>query len=238
MIRRLSETLSNADGLLTAGTNAILLDYHRTTGAKLGLSGAELEAHATAEATRETEQVAQPTRDANRSFRELAATDPLAKIGWAYASESRQKLALFAWAALDAKSRPGYAAKVAFLTFGVGGLLTQIIKNAWRELGGDDDEEKWSPARLTAAMLTSPLHGVPVVGSLLGDGNMLSGFSRAGASWERITSLDYDDHVQVMRDVDVMLSAAGLFNDNVAGLAAASHIGLDLSRLLKNAFGD
>jgi hypothetical protein len=41
-----------------------------------------------------------------------------------------------------------------------------------------------------------------------------------------------------MRDVDVMLSAAGLFNDNLAGLAAASHIGLDLSKLLKNAFGD
>jgi hypothetical protein len=238
MVRRLGETLSNADGLFTAGTYAILLDYHRTTGAKLGLSGAELEAHAATEATRETEQVAQPTRDANRSLRELAATDPLAKIAWAYASEARQKLALFAWAALDAKARPDYAAKVAFLTFGVGGLLTQIIKNSWRELGGDDDEKKWSPERLTAAMLTSPLHGVPVIGSLLGDGNMLSGFSRAGASWERITSLDYDDPVQVMRDVDVMLSAAGLFNDNLAGLASASHIGLDLSRLLKNAFGD
>lgn len=237
-IRLLGVTLSGADGFFTAGTYAILLDYHRTTGAKLGLSGEELEAHATAEATRETEQVAQPTRDANRSFRELSATDPLAKIGWAYASESRQKLALFAWAALDAKSRPGYAAKVAFLTFGVGGLLTQIIKNAWRELGGDDDEEKWSPTRLTTSMLTSPLHGVPVVGSLLGDGDMLSGFSRAGASLERITSLDYDDPVEVMRDVDVVLSAAGLLNDNVAGLAAASHIGLDLSKMLKNAFDD
>lgn len=230
--RFLGQLLSGADGLFTGGTYAILLDYHRETGAKMGLTGAELEAHAHTEAERATEQVAQPTRTASRSMAELTATHPLTKVGWAYVSEARQKLALFAWASSNVGKDPGYAAKVAFLTFVVGGLMTQVLKNLWRDATGDDDEKKWSPERLALAALSSPMKSIPFAGAMMGDGGMLSGFPRAKSAIARFG--DWDDPLQMMRDIDTLLSAAGLFNDTAAGIASLSHVGLDAAKLIQN----
>jgi hypothetical protein len=229
--RSLGQLLSGADALFTAGTYALLLDYHRGTGKALGLSGAELETHAHTEADRDTEQVAQPTRMATRSLAEITSTNPLAKITWAYASEARQKIALAAWAATKAKSDPVQFAKVMFLTFGVGGLMTQLLKNLWKEAKGDDDEKKWSPERLVMDAISSPLHGIPVVGALMNDGNMLSGASR-------IKSVDFKgDPIDIMRDLDTLLSVLGMFNDTASSTAALSHIGLDAAKVLENLAG-
>lgn len=233
VVRSLGQLLSGADGLFTAGTYAILLDYHREMGAKIGLTGAELEEFANTEAERATEQVAQPTRTATRSMAEITSTNPLAKVSWAYASESRQKLALFLWAASRTGKDPVYTAKVAFLTFIVGGMMSQILKNLWKEAKGDDDEKKWSPERLTLAALAGPLQGVPLASELMGNGGMLSGFVWSKAAATNILEGEGD-----LRDVDTLLSAAGYFNDTAAGVAALSHAGLDFAKLLSNLAGD
>jgi|UniRef100_UPI0037CBA421 hypothetical protein len=226
--RGLGQLLSGADALCTAGTYALLLDYHRGTGRALGLSGAELEKHAHTEAERDTEQVAQPTRMATRSLMEITSTNPLAKVGWAYASEARQKIALAAWSATKAKSDPAQFAKTMFLVFGVGGLMTQIIKNLWKEAKGDDDEKKWSPDRLVIAALAGPLHGIPGMSLLLNDGNMFSGGSR-------LKTVDFEgDTVSILKDLDTALSVLGMFNDTAAGVAALSHLGLDAAKVLEN----
>jgi hypothetical protein len=227
--RHLGNLLSGADAMFTAGTYAMLLDYHRGTGQALGLSGAELETHAHTEAERDTEAVAQPTRMATRSLAELTSTNPLAKVSWAYASEARQKIALMAWATMKATAEPAQFAKTAFLVFGVGGLMTQILKNLWREAKGDDDEKKWSPERLALSAMAGPLHGVPLASELMGNQGMLSGVAWAWPALKDIASGEGD-----MRDVDTLLSAAGLFNDTAAGVAALSHVGLDAAKLLTN----
>ena len=243
-VRLLGQTLSGADALFTAGTYTILMDYHMTvTGPKAGLTGSALARYANDRTEREVEQVAQPMRAGNRSTMELTTTSPMGKIGWAYISEARQKIALFAWAAANAKKDPIYLMKVANLTFVVGGLLTQVLKNGWRELLGDDDEKKWDWDRLLLGMLSRPVQGIPVVGSLMGEGDMLSGFHRSGAAVKRISHLaalewDYEDANEVMRDVDTILSAAGLFNEDVAGLSTLSHIAKDAVSLFSNAIGD
>jgi hypothetical protein len=72
--RFFGNVLSGADAFFTSGTYAILLDYHREQGRAAGLTGAELDAYAHTEAERATEQVAQPTRTANRSLAELSNT--------------------------------------------------------------------------------------------------------------------------------------------------------------------
>jgi hypothetical protein len=226
--RGLGQLLSGADALFTAGTYALLLDYHRGTGRALGLSGAELETHAHTEAERDTEQVAQPTRMATRSLAEITMTNPLGKSTWAYSSEARQKIALAAWAATKIKSDPAQFAKVIFLTFGVGGLMTQLLRNLWKKAKGDDDEKMWTPERLVMDMLSSPLHGIPIVGSLMNDGNMLSGVSR-------LKHVDFSgDPIDIMRDVDTVLSAMGMFNDTAAGVSSLSHAGLDAAKVLEN----
>ncbi len=227
--RHLGNLLSGADAMFTAGTYAMILDYHRGTGRALGLTGAELETHAHTEAERDTEAVAQPTRMATRSLAELTSTNPLAKVSWAYASEARQKIALMAWATMNAKAEPAQFAKTAFLVFGIGGLMTQILKNLWREAKGDDDESKWSPERLTLSALAGPLHGVPLASELMGDQGMLSGVAWAWPALKDIASGEGD-----MRDVDTLLSTMGLFNDTAAGIASLSHAGLDAAKVLEN----
>lgn len=227
--RALGQLLSGTDALFTAGTYALLLDYHRGTGRALGLTGADLEEHAHTEAQRDTEQVAQPTRMAARSLAEITSTNPLAKVSWAYASEARQKIALMAWAATKAKSEPAQFAKTAFLVFGVGGLLTQVLKGLWREAKGDDDEKKWSAERLTLAALTGPLHGVPLASELMGDQGMLSGVAWAWPALKDVASGEAD-----MRDVDTLLSTLGLFNDTAAAVASLSHAGLDAAKVIEN----
>jgi hypothetical protein len=234
-VRMLGNLLSGADGLFTGGTYAILLDYHREMGAKMGMSGQELEQHAHAEAQKATEDVAQPVRMGARSIMEVTHTNPLARMMWSYASEARQKIALFGWGFLNAKKDPVYFGKTAFLTFIVGGLMSQVLKNLWREAKGDDDEEKWSPERLLKATALGPLHGIPLASQLSGNSAPLSSLQWTPAAFKRLAEADYDSATDVMRDVDTILSAAGHFNDNAAGIAALSHLGLDFAKLLEHA---
>lgn len=225
--RALGNLLSGADALFTSGTYAILLDFHRAQGSAAGLTGAELEAYAANEAERGTEQVAQPTRMAGRSLAELTSTHPLAKASWAFASEARQKVALTGWALMQAKKDPARFAKAVVLTFLVGGLLSQVLKNALRELKGDDDKNLWSPQRLLYASTIAPLVSAVPLGSVaLGDSNTLSSIQR--------TANSLDDGEIDMRDVDTILSAAGLFNDTAAGLAQLSHLGLDAAKVVQS----
>ena len=67
----------------------------------------------------------------------------------------------------------------------------------------------------------------PFGSAIAGDSNMLSNIQRA------IQTLGNEE--VDFRDVDAMLSAAGLFNDTAASLAQLSHLGLDLGKILANA---
>jgi hypothetical protein len=234
-VRFLGNLLSGADGLFTGGTYAILLDYHREMGAKMGMQGQELESYAHETAARDTEDVAQPVRMGARSITEITMTNPLARMMWAYASEARQKISLFGWGFWSAKKDPVYFGKTAFLTFIVGGLMSQVLKNVWRELKGDDDEEKWSPARLAFSTAFGPLHGVPLVSQVVEGRGPLDSMKWTGSAVERLWEWDYDSPTDIMRDMDTILSAAGYFNDNAAGIAALSHLGVDFAKLLENA---
>lgn len=228
--------ISGADALFTAGTYAILLDYHRGTAADLGLTGAEADAFAHTEAARDTEAVAQPTRGANRSLAELTATHPMTRLVWSFASEARQKIALTAWAL--GSGDVARAAKTGALTFIVGGLFTQILKNLWREMKGDDDEEKWSAKRLTLAAVTGPLNGIPGFSAITGDGGTL--FAKGGRALRAIESLATDDQTpaQTLQAVNTILSAMGLFSDNAAALAALTNTATDAAKLLENVSGE
>jgi len=229
----LGKLLSGTDGLFTGGTYAILLDYHRETGSKLGLTGADLEEHAHREAERATEEVAQPTRTATRSLAELTATNPLAKVSWAYASEARQKIALLGWAAVNFKSDPVRFGKAAFLVFGVGGVMSQVLKNIWKEAKGDDDEEKWSPERLIKGSFANALHGIPMMSELMGEPGMFSSTAWAQAALDDLLKGEAD-----LRDINTLLGTLGLFNDTAAGVAALSNAGYDFAKIIEAAFSE
>jgi hypothetical protein len=228
--------ISGADALFTAGTYAILLDYHRGTAADLGLTGAEADAFAHTEAARDTEAVAQPTRGANRSLAELTATHPMTRLVWSFASEARQKIALTAWAL--GSGDVARAAKTGALTFIVGGLFTQVLKNLWREMKGDDDEEKWSAKRLTLAAVTGPLNGIPGFSAITGDGGTL--LAKGKRSLRAVEDLvgDDQDAAQTLQSVNTILSVMGLFSDNAAALTVLTNAAADAAKVLRNLSGE
>lgn len=248
--QKVGQLINGADGLFTAGTYAILLDWHKAQARKLGMTDeAEINAFANQNAERDTETVAQPTRSSTRSLAELTATHPLTRAIYSFVSEPRQKLAMLAWAAYQGANRTGakstagkalslatdpQAAKVAFLTFVVGGLGVQVIKNLWRDAKGDDDEKKWSVQRMTLAMLSSPLSSVPGFAAFTDTGgNLFSSGKRLVPALEDLVTEDQDS-VQIMQDVDTVLSVAGLFSDNAAAMSAMTHIAVDAAKALKN----
>ena len=141
--RDLGQLLSGADALFTGLAHAMLLDYHREAGAALlRLKGADLEEYAHREAERDTEDVAQPMRNATLS-NGAYQYDPLGKTtcGLLFGS-SAEKSPCLRGLQLMCKSEPARFIKTAFLVFGVGGWLLRCLK-LWREAKGDDDDKKW-----------------------------------------------------------------------------------------------
>ena len=234
--RQVGKLITGADALFTAGTYAILLDFHKSNAAELNLTGPEADMFAHEQAAQDTEAVAQPTRAANRSLAELTATHPMARLGWSFASEARQKIALTAWAVQGGNA--AQVSKTMILTFIVGGLFTQILKNLWRGMKGDDDEEKWSAKRLAIASVTGPLNGIPGFNALTGDGGTLfSKLKQTGRAGESLLEGD-QSAAQVVQGMNTLLSAMGLFSDNAAALSVLGNVATDAAKLLQNVSGE
>ena len=243
--QRLGMLISGADGLFTAGTYAIVFDYQRQELLAAGVNPGDVDALAHQETERIVERVAQPTRLATRSFFENVTTNPLAKLGWAFASEARQKLALAGWAAANSVTDPARAARAAFVVWGAGGLMAAIIRNAWRDARDDDDDETfddkhWGLKRMTIQTLAGPLNGVPLWGDAvealvnavgkqpnLGD-SKVSAVANAWPAVKRLSTLETfsdDEPVeQTLRDAESLLGMFGVFNETAASATSLWHV--------------
>lgn len=251
--RELGKLISGADALFTAGTYAIVLDYQRSQLIRDGFEPLAADQIARQEAERITDEIAQPTRQGARSLFELTNTGPLARMGWAFASESRKNLALMAYSA--AKRTPTEAARAVFAFILLNGAMSALIRTAWRDMRDDEDdeifdEELWNPRRLLLAWSTEWLYGFPVLGDITQDaifaaagewrpdGSLLDAVSktpraiaRAPETLEQMTEGDFE---QALRDLETLLTAAGLASETFAGLASFSHILRDAEALLRN----
>lgn len=249
---RLGTLISGADALFTGGTYAIVLDWQRGIAKDGGLTGTEAEAAAHKAAERITERVAQPTRAATRSLFENTATHPMAKLGWAFASEARQKLVLAAWAGKEIGKNPARAARVAFVVWGIGGLMATVLRNAWRDLKDDDDDEVfddriWGWKRLTTQTLAGPLQGLPLLGDAIelaigkafgqyvpnsGPLDSLAQSVPAVKHLATLSFLDDENEVQaVLKDAEALMTALGLYNETAASSVAFLHIARDVAAL-------
>jgi hypothetical protein len=242
--KRLGNLLSGADGLFTAGTYAITYDYHLTKAQELGLTGAEAESYARNIAERVTDRIAQPTRPGARSLYENTSTNPLARAGWAFASEARKNLALVAYSFAERDT----ATKMRTLAYvvAINSIASSILRSIWRDMLDDDDEELfddkyWSPKRIAIAAATEPLYGFPVLGSTAQNaiyrafgeyqpGGTMFDVDRAINPVKRIPEyLEGDFEMRdVIRDIDMIVSAMGLAHPNIAAAASITHLAKDL----------
>lgn len=246
--RQAGRLIGATDALFTAGTYAMLLDYHksRLTADLPGADAAEIAAAAEEAAQRDTDAVAQPTRLGTRSIYEVTSTNPFARMAWAYGSESRKNAALMIYAQLSGAGPRQKAAAVGFVM--VSALMSAAIKSAWRDARDDDDDEvfdgqNWSIKRLALATATDWLHGFPVFGDVIQGAafaaageRTLGGFAldtpeRAARAVKEIATLDSND---VLRDIETMLMAAGYVSQTAAGLSSWMHVVRDIAGVLKN----
>lgn len=247
-IRKVGNLIGGADAIFTAGTYAIVYDYQFSQARKAGMDPLDAEAHARNEADRITDEIAQPTRLGARSYFEISSTNPAAKMVWAFASESRKNLGLMAFS-LAKRDKVEAARAIAYVVLW-NGLLSGVIRNAWRDARDDEDDEifddrNWNPQRLALTTATDWLFGFPVVGEevqraiytatgeYMPDGGALSAVSDSIPAARRLLSGESKDG---LRDAEKIFTAFGLFNDNAAALTSLMHLVRDTIGLGRNFF--
>lgn len=254
-VAKIGRMISGADALFTAGTYAIVYDYHLTEARKTGQANAEAIARQKAEAS--VDRVAQPVRAGARSFYEVTATNPMIRLSWAFASENRQKLALTGFTLANPKASVGRKVRAAAVTWVVGGMVATLIRAVVRDLRDSDDDEwfddkNWGAKRLALSAATGPLQAIPMLGDAaeaglfalageyLPDGNMISAVPRAAQRLKRVPDwLTGDrDFVEALKDAEIILSGMGVFHEGISAAASVSHFVTDTFRIIDNATGD
>lgn len=257
-VANLGRLIGGADALFTGGTYAIVYDYQIGQAKKMGLTGAEAEAYARNAAERSVDRVAQPTRAGTRSLFENTQTSPLARLGWAFASEARKNIVLISYAM--AKRPLNEKARAVSYAWIINAAVGAVIRSAWKDARDDDDEEwfddkSWSGKRAFLAFLTEPLYGFPAIGEALQgavysaagewhtSGNLFSSLERSMKPFSRVVDLlsgqnEYKDTEDVLRDTEAILTAMGLFSSNIAAAASLSHLARDLYGVSQNVTSD
>ena len=241
--RRIGSLISGFDGFFTAGTYAIVYDYQLSQASRNGMGGQEAADYAREATERIVDEIAQPTRAGARSIFEINSTNPVARAVWAFSSESRKNLGLGLYA--GAKGSGKDLGKAVFYVLVLNGLVGTIIRNAFRDLRDDDDEEtfdekNWGWNRMAAMLISDPLYGFPVVGEAVESAifNAFGVYTPSGPLFDvapavpAVKRLAYDypmgeqeaEFRDIVRDVNRILSTAGLFNNTIAGAAAISNL--------------
>ena len=252
-VEKIGQLISGTDALWTAGTYAMVYDYQLGQAKALGYRGQSAEDYAHNIAERITDRLAQPTRMGTRSIYELTATNPGARLAWAFASESRKNLALLAYTKANRPLKRFLAATAGYVVFNL--AMGALIRNAWKDMrdDGDDeddffDEKTWNWKRMGVAMLTEPLQGMPLLGDYTEKGinaalgqyhqsSDLINFERGIKSFKNIPDIlqGERDAEGVLKDIDGMVSLMGLFNQNAAAAASLTHIASDFFGVVDNA---
>ena len=255
LVRKAGEAIGGMDALMTAGTYAIVYDYQLKMAKQNGMTGAEAERWAKNEAERSVERVAQPTRAGTRSIFENTATNPFVRVGWAFASEGRQKLALGLYRTFSKQTSMGEKGRALALMFLINGALGTLMRTAWRDMkdGEDDevfDERYWDPKRLMLATLTEPLGGMPFVGDAIEsgiyatagewspEGNMLSSIPQAMEATWNLKDFGERDAMKNLKEVEKILGGLALANDTLSAASSVSHLVTDIAKLIEAALED
>lgn len=246
-----ARTIPGADGLFTAGTYAILYDFHLTQAKKAGFPDPEKHAHR--EAERITDQVAQPVRTGARSWLEVSSQNqPAFRALWNFASDPRQKMALIVYGALrhDVSSAEKAAAiiKAAAVTWAVSGILQAVLRSVLRDLRSDDDDEvfderHWDLKKLGLMASTGPIGGIPYLGEMMESslygvsgeyvsaGNLFAAVPQGTMAAKRLLTGDWDD---VMKDIESVLNGGAVASGTSAAATNAMHAVRDAVNIIEN----
>lgn len=255
--RELGKLISGADGLFTAGTFAIVYDYNLKQAKNMGLNAQAADDYAMKITEQIVDEIAQPTRPGARSLLENRLTGWGARLAWAFASESRKNLGLMLAESQDGITNSRFA-RAAFYVVILNSIASWIIRSAWNDAKDKEDDElfderNWNLNRLAITVGTDWAKGVPLFGDMLQagafavageyqpEGNLLSGASRGVKAGLKLAERLNEDGVvdgllstDTVNDADLILSAMGLTNDNIAAAASIAHLLKDVTKIVGN----
>jgi hypothetical protein len=253
--RMASYSIPTADAVFTAGTYAILYDYHLADAKKQGVPEADRAAYAQDMAELVTDQIAQPMRPGARSMWELQGqANPYFRVLHNFASDLRQKLSIpiYEIARTDktASEKVIPALRALAVTWAVGGVLTTLVRAIVRDMRDPEDDElfdekNWDVQRLVAMAATAPLGGIPVFGDMaeaalfsalrmyLPDDNMLDTVPKAYRAAMSLAAESGDP----MKDVQTLMTGLAFFSPFFAGATPFANLIKDSIDLIDNATG-
>jgi len=243
-----------ADARFTAGTYAILYDYHLKNAKALKHPNPEAFAHA--EAERLTDQIAQPQRQGAKSWIEVkSAGQPAWRTVFNFASDPRQKASLAVYEMMrHDKAGKAKAAKVAraLALYWLGsGVAVAVLRAIARDLRSDEDKEilderHWSIKRLGMMAMAGPLGAVPILGSVAEESTYAATgqFLPSGGMWTGLTGAaklprkwfvkgDFDP----LEDAETIFNAGAGISGTVGVLSSAMHLVRDLVGIAENIEG-
>lgn len=257
--RALGQLISGFDGLATAGTYAMVYDYQKTLAMRGGMTERDAADFARNEAERIVDEIAQPTRAGARSIYEMNATNPIARAAWAFSSESRKNMGLVLYNLSKGTNRE--YDKAIIYVFILNGLVGSVIRTAFRDLKDEDDDEifdekNWGWNRMLALLISDPLYGFPIIGEAAESAvfNALGVYKPSGPIFDLAPAVpaakrmvtQYPAEIlegeaewrDIVRDVNRILSTAGLFNSTIAGAASISNLANDVVQVGGAAMSD
>ena len=252
-VEKIGRLISGTDALWTAGTYAMVYDYHLGQAKTLGYTGKAAEDYAHNTAERVTDRLAQPTRMGAKSIYEITMTHPGARLGWAFASETRKNIALLAYTKANRPLKQFGAATLGFIVFNM--AMGAFIRNAWKDMKDDGDDEDeffdaktWNLKRIGIATLTEPLQGIPFLGDYTEKGinaalgqyhqsSDLISFERGVRAIKHIPDIVHGEREMgdVLKDIDGMVSLMGYFDQNAAAASSLTHLASDFFGVAENA---
>lgn len=202
------ENIGLADGFATSMGAAIVYDYHYHLAKTENPNWSQdmLHAYGLDKAAEAIAKTAQPVEILDRSILELNSA-VLAKVAFVFASEARQKTAMWlnAWMHTIKGNPTKEDIRVLFLSHLVISPLMHAVGQMMRDARDDEDEElfdekHWNMGGFAAAALTGPLGGMPLVRDIFsgfsGDTGPLARFASSGKSTKQIIDALWDEEDQ------------------------------------------
>lgn len=189
------ELIGYTDAFFTAGSAAILYDWHFGNLVKNGMEENAAHEAAMVEVEDMISRTAQPADSLDRSLFEQRLGVP-GKLMFMFASEARQKSALW-WTAwrhtLTGKATQRDINTLVLLHLVVAPAM-QAISAVWRDMRDDDDEtlfdpENWDPMDFIKAALWGPLSGIPILRDVLSNFGSSGPGSRIVQGWDSVAKL-------------------------------------------------
>lgn len=188
------------------------------------------------EAERITEDVVQPTRQAQKSWAEVSWNAGLAKAINPFVSDLRQKIMMLWNTSANFKKDKAAALRAYSYVLLMQGFGSYMLRNGWRWARGMDDDDVFEWDKVLLGSLGGLFTGFPGAQALLDSGSTLGMLPRSIPAMKRmVTQNPADDPAKFIADLDAVLTATSVLpvvGEYTGPMASFMHMAADAAKVI------